>query len=316
MNPKVLIERAPFGLWPALRNGLLGAVAALLLTSFIPNEYRSEAKLLPTPGQNQGNVQVVAAALGLGLSNLSQDPTANYEDILNSRWVGEQLLQGSYEFHQARWRFGGLESRHQRLMDYLGVKSLDQGMRALHRVMGVKRDIKSGVIIVSAQTQSADLSQALVHRSVELLGQFLAEKTQTSGTARAKYSDSRLAEVQDEYGQAESALKEFLLANRNYSVSADPEVRLKGGRLEMNLGIKKQVLTTLALNHEQALLDAKNDIPVLNVLDDANLPQEKASPARSLLALAAFVLVGMATLIRFHWAWIRSRLFPPEGGPA
>ena len=55
------------------------------------------------------------------------------------------------------------------------------------------------------------------------------------------------------------------------------------------------VLTTLTLNYEQALLEEKNDMPILNTLDAGDLPTEKSGPSRSLLMVSALIVAGLAT---------------------
>jgi tyrosine-protein kinase Etk/Wzc len=312
MSFKESIQR----LWPNLRIPFRNAVLAALITAaisiFMPNWYRSEVRILPTPSQDQGNLHLLAATLGLGVPGLVQDPTANYEDILKSRWVGEQLLQGVYSFHEPSWRFGRPVAFNEPLLGYLEAKDLDSGMRALQGVLKIQKDLKSGVITIAAETRSPELSQAIARRASEFLNRFLAEKTQTSGSIRAQYTEERLKDARSEYGRSESSLKDFLETNRNYQISADPAVRLKGARLEMDLELRKQILTTLSLSREQALLDAKNDTPVLNVLDPGNLPIEKSRPSRGLLVIAMFLLVGLVTFSYLCRDWIKARLFSEE----
>jgi hypothetical protein len=108
--------------------------------------------------------------------------------------------------------------------------------------------------------------------------------------------------------EAEETLRRFLEGNRNYLNSADPAVRLKGTRLEGELRLRQQLVTTLALNREQALLEEKNDIPILNVLDQGNLPIEKNRPARSQLVVALAFLVGLGSWGFENRRWIKERL--------
>jgi len=94
----------------------------------------------------------------------------------------------------------------------------------------------------------------------------------------------------------------------NTSTSNNPAVRLEGARLEAELKLRQQVLTTLTLNYEQALLEEKNDMPILNILDEGDLPQEKSGPARSRMVLEGILLVGALTLLFEHRAWLLRRL--------
>ena len=145
-------------------------------------------------------------------------------------------------------------------------------------------------------------------RAEKLLEIFLQEKGHTRGGAKAAYAEARLAEARHEMDEAEILLKTFLEGNRNYLTSGDPGIRLKGARLETELRLRQQLVSTLSLNREQALLEEKNDIPILNVLDPGNLPIEKSKPSRAIMVLLSMVMVGLSGWFWSNWEWVRSRI--------
>ena len=92
--------------WSALKGTLriamvVGMITALA-TLFIPNEYTSEARLLPVSPKKGGAGGkaglAMAAAAAIGLSSSGEDSSSSYVDILNSRWVGERVMLGNYCF--------------------------------------------------------------------------------------------------------------------------------------------------------------------------------------------------------------------------
>jgi hypothetical protein len=89
-------------------------------------------------------------------------------------------------------------------------------------------------------------------------------------------------------------------------------VRLKGTRLETELRLRQQLVTSIAMNREQALLEEKNDIPILNVLDPGNLPIDKSKPARSVVVLLAVMLVGAGGWFWLNREWVRARLLTED----
>jgi len=112
--------------------------------------------------------------------------------------------------------------------------------------------------------------------------------------------------------QAEEQFRLFLESNRNYLTSSDPSVRLKGARLEAELKLRQQLVTTLAMNREQALMEEKNDMPILNVMDYGNIPDEKSRPARLTMILVSFVLALGGTLVYQNRSWLREHLLESE----
>lgn len=291
--------------------GLLTALATL----FLPNYYRSEARLLPVEakgvGGNLGGLATAAAAFGVSVPG-GDSSDANFVDVLNSRWLKEQLLQTEFQYHARSWRFGSERVEKGTLYEALHATNIDRAVQGVSGVLSASRDLKSKVISISAETQSPELSQLIVQRAGKLLEVFLQEKGRTRGGAKAAFAESRLAEARREMDEAEDAFRRFLEVNRNFQTSADPSVRLKGTRLETELRLRQQLVTAIAMNREQALLEEKNDIPILNVLDPGNLPIDKSKPSRSVMVLLSMMLVGAGAWIWLNREWVRSRLLAED----
>ena len=313
----------------SLRRPLAWGLAAALLTAlvslFLPNQYRSEARILPADPRSGGSLaQMAAAAAAVGVAVPGQESAdAAYVDILTSRWMAEQLLQSPFRFHLRRvhlgplafsfWRLGSEEGREQTLYAYLDKPNLDRAVSALKRLTTVSRDLKTKLLTVQVETPSPELSQQVVRRMVSLLEEFVVTKSQTKCSAKAAFSAKRLVEARVEMAQAEEDLRRFLDTNRNYLQSADPAIRLRGLRLENELKLRTQLLTTLAISREQALMEEKNDMPILNVLDPGNIPIDKSWPARRTMVLLAGLLATLASLAYQNRRWIRDRLVEAPG---
>lgn len=296
--------------------GLGAAILSALIVVFLPNTYRSEARLLPVQpraGSGLGQLANTAAALGIAMPG-DEGSDANFVDVLNSRWMKENLLAARYRFHARAWRFGADRALDVTLYSYLDQENEDLAVKRLGKVLSVSRDLKSKIITFSAETPSPELSQEIVQQATALLDRFMQEKGRTQGGEKAAFAEARLAEARQEMATAERTLQAFLENNRNYQSSADPAIRLKGERLAMELQLQRQLVTTLALNREQALLQAKDDVPILNVLDAGNLPIEKSGPARSVIVLLVALLAGIGSWGWINRQWIRERLLAEEDG--
>src|SRR5664279_5345795 len=94
----------------SLKKPLQWALAAGLLTTlvtlFMPNYYKSEARLLPVEakgiGGNLGGLASAAAAFGVSVPG-GDSSDANFVDILNSRSLREQLLKTEFQYHARPW---------------------------------------------------------------------------------------------------------------------------------------------------------------------------------------------------------------------
>lgn len=284
--------------------GLGAAILSAGISLFMPNYYRSEVRILPADSKGSGGLgQLASAAASLGIGIPGQDGgDANFVDIVNSRWLRESLLKTEFRFKIRTWRFGEEREVIQTLYAYTEAGNLDQAVQKLGGILSASRDLKSKVLVLSAETKSPSLSQAVVQRASALLETFARERGQTRGGFKAAFASARLKEARQELGEAEEDLRRFLDSNRNYLSSTDPAVRLQGMKLEAELKLRQQLVVTLAINREQAILEEKNDVPILNLLDAGNLPIEKSRPARSTLVLMTFVLSFGVT-----WGWRERR---------
>lgn len=283
----------------------VGLFAALVLLA-VPNHYISVVRLLPVEGRSLGvglgGLANTAAALGLSLPG-TEGSDANYVDILNSRRIREQLLATEFEFEESRLYFGRPRRKRQTLYGYLGAKNMDQALRKLSAIVRARRDLKTRVVTIEAETRSPGLSMLVVQRTSQLLEAFLQQKGQTRGGAKAAFSEARLQDARRNLDASEARFLQFLVNNRNYMVSSDPDIRLRGSRMEADYKLAEQLVVTLAVSHEQALMEEKNDLPILNVLDPGSLPTEKSRPARGQLVLGAVLIAFVAQM-----AWRMRRL--------
>jgi len=289
-------------LLPPIRNAFIGALLAAIISIFQTNYYQSIARILPSESKSAGSLSGIAAmalSMGLGGSGSGSQDSA-YIDILGSRWMAESLLGETYTFHQRSWRFGAERERRTTLFEYLDVPNKDMGVRKLKTVFSYSRDPKSGLLTLTVETDSPDLSRAVALRAISLLGEFVLHRSQTRSGNKATFAEARLKDARAECDASEAALKEFMTANRNYQQSSDPQVKLSGTRLEGELMLRRQLVVSLSTMREQALIESKDDMPILNVLDEPNLPVLKSKPSRAVFVLGVGFAVLAASMLFQH----------------
>lgn len=281
------------------------AFVAALVSLCLPLYFKSEATLLPTDSRAGSSLGgIAAAALGLGLPG-QDGPEVAYPEIIQSRWLRRTLMETTFTFTRKIPPFGRSRTETKPLREYLGGGNEDQVLRRLAQMLVVQRDLKTKKIVLSVETRSPDLSQQIVNKAVGLLETFLREKNQTRGKAKAAFLGERLVEAREHLADQETALKTFMTHNRNFSQSSDPAVRLQGLRMESELRLQQQLVSTLTLNREQALLEEKNDVPLLNLLDAGYCPVERSRPARAQIVALAFLVVFGGLLTWHRREWIR-----------
>ena len=307
-------------LWLPLGLTLLAGTVTAVLSLFLPNYYKSEVRILSDSGQAGGGAGArtevwAPSAVPEAPGSREDGPTIIYADILKSRRMAEALLLGNYAYTIRAPRFGGngpVLAVQGTLLEYLGVKTLDRGLGPLKSILVVQRDMKSGLLTLSAETRSPELSLQVVQRAAKLLKDYLVDISQVSGQSKAEFTQSRLNEVQAKYDQIGREFLAFQEANRDWEQSPSPSVRFRGARLKDDLELWRQVAHNLTLNHEQALLDARNDTQTLLILDPGSLPGAKSRPARSFLVFAAMALMAVLSWIFSNRALVYNRFIAKE----
>jgi len=311
----------PFRLVASLRRPALDAVKAGLVTAglvlLLPNQYRSEARILSDTGHAGGGTSPRAGVWAPSAApetpgTREEGPTVIYADILRSRRLAEQLLLRTYDYRVRGWRFGRVRRVHGTLLDYLGVPSLDRGMGALTGMMAVQRDLKSGLLTVRVDSRAPELSQAVTRQATTGLGDILVELSRTAALNKARFTLARLEEVKGRYQELGRAFQRFQDANRNWEKSPAPNLRFQGTQLREELDLWRQVVTNLTLNHEQALLEAQNDTQTLLLLDPGNLPVEKSKPARALMVFAAMCAAGVGSWVYHNRNLVHDRFLAKD----
>lgn len=280
-------------LWkiPAVFALILGVLIACYSVS-LPNVYQSYATILPPTGSKGfggGAIGATVAALGVSLPT-GNDYDVYYVDILESRSLRSSLCSKKYSFSHKSW-FGGESKNHDGVLsDYLADGDLDLAVKKLGTMMTAVRDPKTRIVTLRATSASPELSMMLVRDSLEFLNGFIIKSSQEKGREKVRYAEGRIAEIREDLRKAEEKLSAFASRNRDFLYSKDPEIRLEGMRLEGEYRLKQQLLTTLMVSRDQAVLDERNDLPLINKLDDPVVPVKKIGPTRLIYVLSALIL--------------------------
>ena len=307
-----------------LRGPLLAGIAAGLagagLAVAFPDQYRSEVTILPPTGNSGGPLAALAATASiLGAASLgSVEDDAIVVDVVESRWMAEQLLDADYAFQYRSWMLAqpqAVQSTLGRFLDPGGLgtaEERDRANRTVREWVDAKRDLKSGVIRIWAETPSRELSQALATRATSLADQALRSRQKSQSGFKAAFARERVLQARREEDQARKNVEAFARNHVNFSQSADPQIRLQGEALVAEQALRRQVLTGLMLGYEQADLEAQDTTPMLNLLAPASVPLRKSGPERARWTILACIFGALGWI-----TWERRReLAKKFGRPA
>lgn len=167
-----------------------------------------------------------------------------------------------------------------------------------------KTEEQTGIIAVAPQTtaeiQAASETRAqITGREVELAGLLQGSTEQDPEVIRLR---SEIASLKEQLARMADGGENDL---GNAPSSKFPEAQLEYVRKQREVSYHEALFQILARQYEAARLDESHDAPVVQVLDQAVVPDTKSGPHRSLYALGG-MLAGI--LGAMAWILLRSRL--------
>ena len=280
-------------------------LTTVIFCLFLPNRYTAKAVILPSGGtaDELGGLKQFAGLAGdfsFGSAGLnSENSSYLYPEILRSRLVSEAVINKVYQYPQ------GGKKRSQNLFDYFKAKKMDNAVQALAQTTDFDLNRRTGVITISATTTNRYLSAAIANEYINQLEKYNLATRKSKAKENEKFISQRLEEVKEELKQAEDNLENFQLRNRNFNTASSPELAMEMARLKREVEIKSKVFLTLTQQYELARVEAKKDVPIVQVLDYAKAPEGKSGRNRKFLILISFLLssfMGIAIVLSLEAA--------------
>ncbi len=273
-------------------------VLVILVTLLLPRSYTSSATLMPQSEESAlSQFASFAADLGVPLSTTSSAQSPQfYESLLRARGLLEAAVATEYVF--ATGDGPDAEPRRGTLVELYGMNDPDPRRRVEDAIDKLDEDLSTqadgtiGTLNLAVRTPWPELSRAVAERLLGLVDEFDAETRQTRAAAEKVFVGTRLESARAELLVMEDSLQSFLEANRRYQSS--PELRFEFDRLQRRVGLRQQVVSSMAIAYEDARVEEVRDTPVLTVVDPPRRPVKPDSRGIVLKTLVAFILALMA----------------------
>lgn len=278
---------------------LVAAVLAAVISLVLPSMYTAVTTFVPeADGEEFGlpsGLAGIASQFGVAVPAAGNSPKF-YADVLASRTLSDEVMLT--RFTDPRAEAPGDSAT---LLDLLKVKGegererLEEGRKKLDKAISVEVDNETSIVSVSVKTRYRALSADVANLFIDLLNHFNLETRQSNARERRRFIEGRMVEVEKELRGAESDLQSFLEHNRQFRGS--PDLAFQYERLQRQVTMKQEVVTTLRRQYEEARIQEVDDTPVITVIDKAVAPDHRSSPRRTLNVVLAFVLGGVIGVV-------------------
>lgn len=286
------------------RYSLLGVplVTALLagtLGVLSPKTYSASAAFTPQGQETRAaGLAGLAAQFGVSIGDIgtAQSPQF-YAMLLTSEPILRKVV--THEYYVPGGATGD-SARSANLVNILGVggsspdSRIETAMESLRSAISTTVSSQTGVVAFTVETRNATLSHDVAQRMITLVHHFNVDTRQTQARARRVFLERRLQSARSTLEATEDSLEAFLEHNRSYENS--PKLRFVHQRLQSQVDLRRQVLTSLAQDYEQARIDEVKDTPVITVVTPPTRPSRPDSRHLILRSVLGFVGGGILVL--------------------
>jgi len=288
--------------------GIVAVTVVLLLLAH--RRYTSTASFVVEAAPSAGMSSAMAIISQLNPNLAGGDSPKFYVDLIQSRPV----LEGLLALHPAE---SCGDADHRSVLDRLdpsGDTPLEQrasGLETMRSRVGSSYDLRTGVISVSVEAECPRLAKELTDSLIAAINAFNVDRRQTRAKLRRQFSEERASEAENSLRAAEDEQAAFLATNR---VIASPQLKLANDRLERRVSMRSEIATALRREASTARLDEINSIPVITVIEPADVPVKASYPKRRVIAVLVAMLAG---ILGVGLALIRGlmRNQPADGDP-
>lgn len=288
---------------------VLVAIGSIVYSLVAEPQYEASIKLYKKTSEGQSSrIQGLAAQFGMGGAVPGGSSQFNIKDLLQSRRINKKIIYKDWDtkkFDQPvnlieYWEIEG-ETKEEKFLEAL---------ESIKENINVSKDEETQLITITIMMPEAQLAADIGNYVTKLIEEYVQNEQKTTTKQNLQYIEKRLETVKKELTQAEEELKRFRESNR--VIQSSPELQMELGRLQRQVTIKQEVYLQLQKEREMAEIELVKETPVINVLDEAMKPEERAKPKRKLIVIvgtfAGFFLSLLIVVLIYVWKYVKGEM--------
>lgn len=277
---------------------LLAALTAGLTLRSARNYIATAAFMPQGPQSQESGLGMLASQFGIQVGGRSGTTSPQfYSDLLTSKEVLRDIVLTEY-------KAGGAKPLDGNLIKYYSISEPDRETGAalaaeyLKGSVGTGTDRATGVVRLRVQTRNPDLSVQIANRFLQLVNDYNLRRRQSQAQMERRFVEGRLATVESNLREAETALGEFYRRNRTFQGS--PELVAEEARLQRRVSLQQQLIGSLSQSREAAEIEEVRNTPVITVIERPETFVEPAARGTIRKTFLALIMgFGIAVVLAF-----------------
>jgi uncharacterized protein involved in exopolysaccharide biosynthesis len=296
----------------ALSTGVVATAAKL----FQERMYSASTTLLVVGTSRSsagGAASSLAQQFGISLGMPSDAGSIQlFADLARSRPVLRAVLEQEYELPDrgtGPWRGTLLEHYQQDA----GVRDTAHALHVLRSSIKSVISRETNMLKVSLAARDPVLAEQVLARLLNELDAINVRLQQARASDESSFVEARLLEAHGGLLSAENTLMDFMRSNREFQNS--PTLFLEYNRLQRDVSMRQEVVTSLLRNLEQTRIDAARDTRSFSIIDPPVGTAEPVSRGTIRFVLLAIILglvIGSAWVFINEYGRSRKRAADPH----
>jgi uncharacterized protein involved in exopolysaccharide biosynthesis len=269
---------------------VLFSIISLLLPpedSFLPNVYTPEAIMLIDNKSSSGNLSSMLSNMGslASLAGLAMSGESNYSQLAVFLVETNSFLDAVVD------EFGIIKKLK------LEKSPRAESRKALKKLLKAEVDSTSGTLSISFKDIDPEYARDVVNFSVGYLEKRFGELGLDKNKIEKENLEINIANTYKEILQLEEDSRR-LEQSVAYGSSYDrlPAITIEMNRLVLELEAQKQIYTQLKVQYELNRIDIASESPIFQVLEYAEVPDQKSGPSRGLICIIVTFAAGFLSV--------------------
>jgi len=256
--------------------------------SFLPNVYTPEAILLIDNQASSSGLSSMLSNMG-GLSSLvglSMPADSNYSQLAVFLIETNSFLDAVVD------EFGMIEKLK------IEKSPRAESRKALKKIFKAELDGISGTLSIKFTDIDPEYARDVVNFTVEYLEKRFGELGLDKNKIEKENLEKNIANAYDDILRLEEEnkrLEQSVTYGSSYN-SRLPAITIEMNRIELELEAKKQVYTQLSVQYELNKVKIASESPIFQVLEYAEIPDQKSGPSRGLICVIVTFAAGFLSV--------------------
>ena len=262
----------------------------------------------PASARASSRLQGLASQFGMGGALPGGGSQFSIKDLLQSRRINRKIIYKKWDTQKFEQPVN--------LIEYFEIEGETRSEKFLSAYKSIKekitvnRDEETMLFTITVMMPEAQLAADVANYITTLVEDYVQHEQKTATKKNLEYVEKRLDTVKKELKNAEEALKRF--RERNRIISESPQLQMEMSRLQRKVTIKQEVYLQLQKEREMAEIELVKETPVVNVLDEAVKPEQRAKPKRKLIVIvgtfAGFFLSLLIVVLIYVWKYVKGEM--------